>query len=270
MICFAEGVDFPSVQYAIIIEPKEMLSFLQESGHLGCDHKPSEAITIWSLGPFPPTSDNPDHPGKASMAQCLQTNICRRLTFQDFDPEVHSCGSSAQNMLCDQCEMLSNSHGLFVPQPLWFDLPYIRESNDPHVERAPAMPAKLDLPITLQTAALLQSHSIQRNAELVDDAYHAGKKSWSSLEGSWVVWQQLAVQIVGFWKNLAFRSIHTSVHIALTPSSQVFVRRDGQRTPFGPHVIFAGSPFAPPAIIEPSAKVTNLFLKNAPTTTSHI
>lgn len=45
-ICFAEGVDFPSVRYAIIVEPFEMLSFLQESGRLGRDGLQSHVITI--------------------------------------------------------------------------------------------------------------------------------------------------------------------------------------------------------------------------------
>jgi len=36
-VCFAEGVDFPHVRYAIIVELLDMLSFLQESGCLGHD-----------------------------------------------------------------------------------------------------------------------------------------------------------------------------------------------------------------------------------------
>lgn len=110
-ICFGEGVDFPSVRYAIIVEPKEMLSFLQESGRLGRDGIASQSITIWSALPNPPPADDPDHCGKRSMARFLQTKSCRRLTFHQFDPGVHSCASSADNVLCDFCEGLSKVCG---------------------------------------------------------------------------------------------------------------------------------------------------------------
>ena len=63
-ICFGEGIDFPSVHYAIIVEPKEMLLFLQESGHLGHDGVASQAITIWNTPSRSPPADNPDHAGK--------------------------------------------------------------------------------------------------------------------------------------------------------------------------------------------------------------
>lgn len=106
-ICFAEGVDFPSVRYAIIVEPLDMLSFLQESGRLGRDGFYSEAITIWSAVPRPPPSDDPDHSGRRPMAHFLKTNACRRLTFQPFDPDAHSCASSSENALCDRCSDLS-------------------------------------------------------------------------------------------------------------------------------------------------------------------
>ncbi|KAG6370426.1 hypothetical protein JVT61DRAFT_12039 [Boletus reticuloceps] len=36
-VCFTEGIDFQSICYAIIVEPRDMLSFLQESGRLGRD-----------------------------------------------------------------------------------------------------------------------------------------------------------------------------------------------------------------------------------------
>ena len=110
-ICFGEGVDFPSVRYAIIVEPKEMLSFLQESGRLGRDGLASQSITIWSTAPNPPPANDPDHSGKRSMALFLQTTSCRRLTFQKFDPGVHSCTSSPGNVLCDFCENLSKVFG---------------------------------------------------------------------------------------------------------------------------------------------------------------
>ena len=106
-ICFGEGVDFPSVRYAIIVEPREMLSFLQESGRLGRDSIASQSITIWSTAPPPPPADDPDHCGKRSMAVFLQTTSCRRLAFQQFDPGVHSCASSSDNVLCDFCQGLS-------------------------------------------------------------------------------------------------------------------------------------------------------------------
>ena len=105
-ICFGEGVDFPSVRYAIIVEPKEMLSFLQESGRLGRDGIASQAITIWSTTPRSPPADDPDHAGKRPMGLFLQTQSCRRLMFRQFDPWVHSCASSSDNVLCDFCETL--------------------------------------------------------------------------------------------------------------------------------------------------------------------
>ncbi|KAF8549160.1 hypothetical protein OG21DRAFT_627578 [Imleria badia] len=107
-ICFAEGVDFPSVRYAIIVEPRDMLSFLQESGRLGRDGVHSHAITIWSFSPPPAPANDPDHCGRRPMAHFLQTNSCRRLAFEHFDPDVHSCASSVTNVMCDQCEKLSN------------------------------------------------------------------------------------------------------------------------------------------------------------------
>ena len=106
-ICFAEGVDFPSVQYAIIVEPLDILLFLQESGRLGCDGFYSEAIMIWSTVPHPTPSDDPDHNGHRPMAHFLKTNTCRHLTFQLFNPDMHSCTSSSENAICDRCSNLS-------------------------------------------------------------------------------------------------------------------------------------------------------------------
>ncbi|KAF8422586.1 hypothetical protein L210DRAFT_852295 [Boletus edulis BED1] len=168
-ICFAEGVDFPSVRCVIIVEPKEMLSFLQESGRLGRDGLPSHAITIWSLPLTPPPPNDPDHCGRGSMARFLQTNSCRRLTFGHFDPEVHSCASSINNILCDQCDMLSKSSELFAPQSLRFDLPFVKQpialqhtpSSDP-----PSIPPVI-LPI---------SNSVERNANLIRHAYDKGRE----------------------------------------------------------------------------------------------
>ena len=53
----------PRVQYAIIVEPLDMLSFLQESHCLGHDASSSKAITIWSTIPHHPPSNDPDHSG---------------------------------------------------------------------------------------------------------------------------------------------------------------------------------------------------------------
>jgi superfamily II DNA helicase RecQ len=110
-ICFSEDVDFSSIQYTVIVEPKEMLSFLQESGRLGRDGIASQSITIWSALPNPPPANDPDHCRKCSMTWFLQTKPRRRLTFHQFDPGVHSCASSADNILCDFYEGLSKVCG---------------------------------------------------------------------------------------------------------------------------------------------------------------
>ncbi|KAI9452391.1 hypothetical protein HD554DRAFT_827680, partial [Boletus coccyginus] len=164
-ICFAEGVDFPSVRYAIIVEPKEMLSFLQESGRLGRDGLRSQAIVIWSLPPSPPVANDPDHCGKRPMVHFLQTNSCRRLAFKHFDPDVHSCASSITNVLCDQCEKLSNSTELFVPRPLRFDLPLFKQPV-----------ALVQAPLPHEPVAPPPSKSVETNADLIRHAYNKGKE----------------------------------------------------------------------------------------------
>ncbi|KAH0826845.1 hypothetical protein J3R83DRAFT_4377 [Lanmaoa asiatica] len=161
-ICFGEGVDFPSVRYAIIVEPREMLSFLQESGRLGRDGLASQSITIWTTLPNPPPADDADHCGRRSMATFLQTNSCRRLTFQQFDPEVHSCASSADNVLCDFCEQLCKLSELSVPLPVRFDLPLVQQT--------PPQPKAAPLSI-----------SVQSNALLIEQAYDAGKQDMEAL-----------------------------------------------------------------------------------------
>lgn len=108
-ICFAEGVDFASVRHAIIVEPRDMLSFLQESGRLGRDGLPSQVVAVWSRTPPLSTSDMQDHAGVDSMSRFLQTHKCRRLCFRDFDLDVHSCASSHKNVLCDCCSNLSSA-----------------------------------------------------------------------------------------------------------------------------------------------------------------
>ncbi|KAH0825908.1 hypothetical protein J3R83DRAFT_7662 [Lanmaoa asiatica] len=169
-ICFAEGVDFPSVRYTIIVEPKEMLSFLQESGRLGRDGLPSHAITLWSLLPSPVPVNDPDHCGRRPMVHFLQTNSCRRLAFKHFDPDVHSCASSANNVMCDQCEKLSNSTELFVPQPLRFDLPVVMQPTVP--VQAPSRHEPVAPPL---------SNSVQANADLIRNAYDKGKEKIEQL-----------------------------------------------------------------------------------------
>ncbi|KAG9311149.1 hypothetical protein JVU11DRAFT_8215 [Chiua virens] len=171
-VCFAEGVDFPSVRYAIIVEPREMLSFLQESGRLGRDGLPSYAFTIWSFIPTQAPSDDPDHSGKRSMADFLQANSCRRLAFKHFDPDVHSCASSVKSVLCDQCEQLSKSSNLFVPQPLRFDLPLVKKPTVPAPiacwNKAPPLPVSVPL-------------SIEANADHIRNAYNTGRAQLEAL-----------------------------------------------------------------------------------------
>lgn len=179
-VCFGEGVDFPSVRYAIIVAPREMLSFLQESGRLGRDGLPSHAFTIWSFLPAQAPSDDPDHCGKRSLADFLQTNSCRRLAFKHFDPEVHSCASSINNVLCDQCEQLTQvmsvvflsdvglrpfffqSSDLFVPQPLRFDLPLVKTPNVLSRNKRSQLPASVPL-------------SVESNADRLRHAYDVGR-----------------------------------------------------------------------------------------------
>lgn len=66
-VCFTEDVDFPSMWYAIIIKLMDMLSFLQESGHLGHDGITSYAITLrlfvphYLLHPIQPDLSVPHH-----------------------------------------------------------------------------------------------------------------------------------------------------------------------------------------------------------------
>ena len=180
-ICFGEGVDFPSVRYAIIVEPKEMLSFLQESGRLGRDGIASQSITIWSTLPNQPPADNPDHCGKCSMALFLQTNACRRLTFQQFDRGVHSCASSSDNILCDFCEKLSKvsdphlvfismlSHSI-VKRTFCFTACSIRPSSGPATASSAQSP-----PLSI---------SVLSNAALIDQAYDAGQQDMEALRAT--------------------------------------------------------------------------------------
>ncbi|KAF8418659.1 hypothetical protein L210DRAFT_3578829 [Boletus edulis BED1] len=154
-ICFAEGVDFQSVRYAVIVEPRDMLSFLQESGRLGRDGLPSTAITLWSWVRKISSTGDPDHSGKSAMVRFLESNTCRRLAFVDFDPDVHSCASSANNQLCDSCEKLSRSDKLHAPQALRFDLPVVCKVV------APSNP----LPVSV---------SVQSNGQAIQDLYQVG------------------------------------------------------------------------------------------------
>ncbi|KAH0833799.1 hypothetical protein J3R83DRAFT_10949, partial [Lanmaoa asiatica] len=155
-ICFAEGVDFQAVRYVIIVEPRDMLSFLQESGRLGRDGRPSTAIALWSWIDRPCSADDLDHTGKSAMAFFLQTNTCRRLAFHAFDPDVHSCASSLKNELCDCCEKLRESNQLHAPQPLRFDLPTVQKAVAPLV-------------------TLPCSQTVESNGKIVQDLYETGR-----------------------------------------------------------------------------------------------
>ena len=278
-VCFAEGVDFPSVRYAIIVEPREMLSFLQESGRLGRDGLLSHAFTVWSFAPNLGPSDDPDHCGKHSMAYFLQTNSCRRLAFKHFDPEVHSCASSIENVLCDQCEQLSKvagpmslSNSLIDPAllsraiylfPSCFGS-ILRWSRNPWYLR-PQPPGTA--PLRYPTLTLRLSKPMQ-----IVSAMHITmvRGSWKGSGGSSVVLLPLIAQIVGFLANPILDPITTPVLTFLTRCCRVFALRGELRLPFGLRVIFVGYLFAPRVIILLFAGVTGSLLKTVLTLEFHI
>jgi superfamily II DNA helicase RecQ len=80
---------------------------MQETGRLGRDGHPSSSILIHSKLPMYGDPQRDDDLGVLPMREFMQTDGCRRLTFQHFDPDAHSCGAMAGSLLCDNCEYLN-------------------------------------------------------------------------------------------------------------------------------------------------------------------
>jgi superfamily II DNA helicase RecQ len=85
-----------------------MLCFLQETGRLGRDGLPSSSVLIYSKLPMYGEPLRDEHLGVLPMREFIQTEGCRRLTFQHFDPDAHSCSSITGTLLCDNCQLLKN------------------------------------------------------------------------------------------------------------------------------------------------------------------
>jgi superfamily II DNA helicase RecQ len=107
-LCFGEGIDFPGVRVVIHLEVNNMLRFLQETGRLGRDGLPSSSVLIYSKLPMYGDPQRDEHLGVLPMREFIQTDGCRRLTFQHFDPDAHSCSSIAGTLLCDNCQLMKN------------------------------------------------------------------------------------------------------------------------------------------------------------------
>ncbi|KAG2740332.1 P-loop containing nucleoside triphosphate hydrolase protein [Suillus brevipes Sb2] len=107
-LCFGEGIDFPGVRVVIHLEVNNMLRFMQETGRLGRDGLPSSSVLIYSKLPMYGEPQRDEHLGVLPMREFLQTEGCRRLTFQHFDPDAHSCSSITGTLLCDNCQLIKN------------------------------------------------------------------------------------------------------------------------------------------------------------------
>ncbi|KAG1720862.1 uncharacterized protein EDB91DRAFT_1088677 [Suillus paluster] len=118
-LCFGEGIDFPGVRVVIHLEVNNMLRFLQETGRLGRDGLPSSSVLIYSKLPMYGEPQRDEHLGVLPMREFIQTDGCRRLTFQHFDPDAHSCSSITGTLLCDNCQLIKNSTDITVRQALW-------------------------------------------------------------------------------------------------------------------------------------------------------
>ncbi|KAG1855080.1 hypothetical protein C8R48DRAFT_776481 [Suillus tomentosus] len=130
-LCFGEGIDFPGVRVVIHLEVNNMLWFLQETGRLGRDGLPSSSVLIYSKLPLYGEPDRDEHLGVLPMREFIQTDGCRRLTFQHFDPDAHLCSSFAGTLLCDNCQFMKNSADVTVRQALWLprDTPSLPTPN---------------------------------------------------------------------------------------------------------------------------------------------
>ncbi|KAF9230800.1 hypothetical protein BU15DRAFT_68884, partial [Melanogaster broomeanus] len=60
----------------------------KESGQLGCDGLPLQAVALWIKAPSLATAGPEDHTGVTTLSRFLQTDNCQQLSFKDFDLEV--------------------------------------------------------------------------------------------------------------------------------------------------------------------------------------
>lgn len=139
-LCFGEGIDFPRVRYVIHVEVRNMLCFLQESGRLGRDGKPSHSMVLYSYLPQLRDDRRDPHTGVQAMREFLTAENCRRLAFSEFDPDVHSCAANSANLLCDRCEAIANVSGCF------YNLTYTEYAVVAGVETCAALQAYAPLP----------------------------------------------------------------------------------------------------------------------------
>ena len=136
------------------------------------------------------------------MAHFLQTKSCHRLTFQQFDQYMHSCGSSSENVLCDRCSDLSQvirryilycpciypclqCSDVTVPQALRFDLPFVNQ---------PITPTD---PVTSPGHITPMSMSVTNNGELVNAVHKVGKGGMETLWG--VISRVTAMNCIDCW-----------------------------------------------------------------------
>lgn len=101
------------------------------------------------------------------MREFMKTEGCRRLAFHHFDPDAHSCASTVDTLLCDNCERLKKSKGV-IKQAFWL--------RDPPTSSLHSAGPSLGIPPLNPVHLAEQPSSVKSVAAVINHKYATGVK----------------------------------------------------------------------------------------------